>query len=62
MKHRRQIRNRRPGLIARMRQRAVNEYATYIYHLDVRYPAHAAILISEATKMFDFFIRKRKTK
>lgn len=62
MKKPRKVKDRRPGLIARMRQRAVNEYATYIYHLDVRYPAHAAILISEATKMFDFFICKRKTK
>lgn len=62
MKHRRQVKNRRLGLIARMRQRAVNEYAIYIHHLDIRIPKHAAILISEATKMFDFFICKRKTK
>ena len=62
MKHRRQVKNRRLGLTARMRQRAVNEYAAYIRHLDIRNPKHAAQLISEATKMFDFFIRKRKEK
>lgn len=62
MKYRRQVRNRRPGLTARMRQRAVNEYAAYIHHLDIRYPVQAGILISEVTKMFDFFIRKRKGK
>lgn len=44
MKKPRKVENRRPGLTAQMRQRAVNEYAAYIHHLDIRYPVQAGIL------------------